>query len=130
MNEQGGESFAKTFGCAKCRATPETDTDFDSLPYKNIKTLCDRSDSAFFISECRYCKQPFLEEYGDEGSSGWWQDDEPMWTYWMPLSSIELALLNKHGVTRSEIESIMHTLKFERSFLVNNSRKKSTFKWS
>jgi hypothetical protein len=62
MNEQGGESFAKTFGCDKCRATPETDTDFDSLPYQNIKTLCDRSDSAVCISEGRYCKQPLLEE--------------------------------------------------------------------
>ena len=124
------KEFSQTFGCSKCTATPETNTDFDSLPYKKIKTLCDRSDSAFYISECCYCNQSFLEEYEDEGSSGWWQDVEPMWSYWMPLSSIELALLNKKKITRSEIEKIMLTLKFERSFLVNECKEESTFKWS
>ena len=124
------EKFSQTFGCSKCTVTPKTNTDFDNLPYKKIKTLCDRSDSAFFISECCYCNQSFLEEYGDEGSSGWWQDDELMWSYWMPLSSVELDTLNKKGVTRSEIETIMLTLKLERSFLINESKQESTFKWS
>ena len=53
-----------------------------------------------------------------------------MWSYWMPLSSVELDTLNKKGVTRSEIETIMLTLKLERSFLINESKQESTFKWS
>ena len=125
MNELGGEPFTQTFGCAKCRATPETDTDFDSLPYKKIKTLCDRSDSAFFISECCYCKQPYLEEYMDLGSSGWWQED-PMWSYWMPLTAKEVAILYKDDISLNEIENIMRT----RNFLINEKRDKSTFRWS
>ena len=44
MNE-----FTDDLGCTKCLATPKTDTDFDSLPYKKIKTLHDKSDSAFLL---------------------------------------------------------------------------------
>ena len=67
--------FTDDLGCAKCLATPKTDTDFDKLPYKKIKTIYDKSDSAFFISECRYCKQPYLEEYMDFGITGGWYDE-------------------------------------------------------
>ena len=42
--------FTDDLGCAKCLRTPKTDTDFDSLPFKKIKTIFDKSDSAFFIN--------------------------------------------------------------------------------
>ena len=112
-------------GCAKCLATPDTDTDFDSLPFKKIKTLYDKSDNSFYISECSYCHQPYLEEYRDNGMLGGW-DDDPMWSYWMPLKASEVVVLYKVDVPLSEIENIMR----KRSFLINESRKKSTFKWA
>ena len=117
--------FTDDLGCAKCLATPKTDTDFDKLPYKKIKTIYDKSDSAFFISECCYCKQPYLEEYMDIGSSGWWQDD-PMWSYWMPLTAKEVAILFKDNISLDEIENIMRT----RNFLINEKRDESTFEWA
>jgi hypothetical protein len=117
--------FRDDLGCPKCLATPKTDTDFDSLPFKKIKTIYDKNESAFFISECCYCKQPYLEEYMDLGSSGWWQED-PMWSYWMPLTAKEVAILYKDGISLAEIENIMRT----RNFLINEKRDKSTFKWA
>ena len=121
MNE-----FTDDLGCTKCLATPKTDTDFDSLPYKKIKTLHDKSDSAFFISECCYCKQPYLEEYMDFGITGGWNDDDPMWSYWMPLKAKEVVILYKDDVSLNEIENIMRS----RSFLINEKRDESTFEWS
>jgi hypothetical protein len=125
MNEIDGDSFAQTFGCSKCRVTPETDTAFNSLPYKKIKTIYDKSDSAFFISECCFCNQPYLEEYMDFNITGGW-DDDPMWTYWMPLKAKEVAILYKDDVSLNEVKNIMST----RSFLINEKRDESTFEWS
>ena len=117
--------FTDDLGCAKCLATPETDTDFDSLPYKKIKTIYDKSDNSFYISECSYCHQPYLEEYRDNGMLGGW-DDDPMWSYWMPLTAKELAKLSKEDLPLEEINNIMRT----RSFLINEHKNKSTFKWA
>lgn len=117
--------FTYDLGCSECLATPKTDTDFDSLPFKKIKTIYDKSDSAFFISECRHCKQPYLEEYMDFGITGGW-DDDPMWSYWMPLTAKEVAILYKDNIPLDEIENIMRT----RNFLINEKRDKSTFEWA
>ena len=117
--------FTDDLGCAKCLATPETGTDFDSLPYKKIKTIYDKSDNSFYISECSYCHQPYLEEYRDNGMLGGW-DDDPMWSYWMPLTAKELAKLSKEDLLLEEIKNIMRT----RSFLINEYKNKSTFKWA
>jgi len=120
MNE-----FSDKLGCTKCLATPETDTDFDSLPYKKIKTIYDKSDNSFYISECSYCHQPYLEEYRDNGMLGGF-DGDPMWSYWMPLKAKEVAILYKDDVSLNEIENIMRM----RSFLINELRDESTFEWS
>ena len=125
MNELSEELFSQTFGCPKCRSTPETDTDFDSLPFKKIKTLYDKSDNSFYISECSNCHQPYLEEYRDNGMLGGF-DNDPMWSYWMPLTAKELAILIKENLLLEELNNIMRT----RSFLINEHRDKSTFKWA
>ena len=125
MNEIDEKLFSQTFGCPECRATPETDTKFDSLPYKKIKTLYDKSDNSFHISECSYCNQPYLEEFRDDGMLGGF-DGDPMWWYWMPLTAKELAILIKEELSLEDINKIMRT----RSFLINENRDKSTFEWA
>jgi hypothetical protein len=44
----------------------------------------------------------------------------------MPLKASEVVVLYKDDVPLSEIENIMR----KRSFLINESRDKSTFKWA
>ena len=49
-----------------------------------------------------------------------------MWSYWMPLTAKELAILIKENLLLEELNNIMRT----RSFLINEHRDKSTFKWA
>jgi len=117
------EIFVENFGCLKCRKLPDASTDYDELPYKKVKTLYDTSHHAYWLSECKFCKQPYLEEFKDE--IGWFGGD-PMWSYWMPLTPEEFEPLIRAGVDLNYIENLMR----KRLFLVHEDKEECKFFWS
>jgi len=121
---QSEELFINTFGCSKCRKTPKTGTDYAKLPFENLKVLYDTSHHSFYYSKCKYCHQPYLQEFRDE--IDWLEGDDPMWSYWMPLRAKECGLLNQDDVDLEDIETLMR----KRTFLINEYKKESIFFWS
>ncbi len=100
-------SFIDSFGCSSCHKLPAIGTKFEDLPFRKIKTLYDSSNNSFWLSECKYCKQPYLEKFYDEIDwSG--NGDDPMWSYWMPLKPDEYTLIEQgNSVNTDDLESFL-----------------------
>lgn len=88
------DAFADGFGCSHCHLLPATGTKFEDLPFKRTKTLHDSSHSSFWLSECKYCKQPFLEGFYDK--IDWFgEGKDPMWSHWLPLKQDEYTSIEQ-----------------------------------
>jgi len=120
---QPEELFVQSFGCPECHKPAESLAKFDDMPLQKVVTLHDKSHHSFWISECKHCRQPYLEEFEDDidWSGG---GDDPMWHFWMPLTEDEHDTLTEDYVDLDLLSSIMR----KRKFLILDSNSK--FKWS
>jgi hypothetical protein len=118
------KSYSLThFGCSKCRKAPEAGADFEKLPFEKLKVLYGTSHHSFWYSKCKYCHQPYLEEFRDE--IDWLEGNDSIWSYWMPLRAKECGVLNQDNIGLGDIKTIMR----KRTFLINEYKEEGTFFW-
>lgn len=91
-------SFREHFGCAGCRDFAKASVDYEDLPFRKVKTIVETSHYSFWVSECTFCKQPYLEVFNEK--VGWENGEDEMWSTWLPITTDEVAIL--HDATMSD----------------------------
>ncbi len=115
--------FVDNYGCSKCRKLPDAGAGYNDLSFRKVKTLYDTSHESSWLSECKYCKQHFLERFRDR--IDWTgQGKDPMWMYWTPLTPEEFELMNKG----EELTGDMLSFIGKRTYLECDSEDKYSWK--
>jgi len=104
------------FGCPRCLATPNR---FDDLPFELVAGIVDHSHESVDLMRCKYCGQLFAD---------YWieillDDDDDMWSYWVPITAAEAEALQAPGGA----SKIISLIKSRRRLVCGPSGK---FRWN
>jgi hypothetical protein len=85
-----GTTAAQILGCPGCRRPPAST---EELVLEPVRSLYYESQEGYALYRCRHCAQAYLEEFQE--ISDWSGSEDDLWQWWMPLTTDELAEVNR-----------------------------------